>query len=83
MMESIEHEGETKCHSVTNMNCKQEGEVLDLDELGGSNPSSNALMVRLHNDPTEPLYPLLFIQMTLSGQFAWKSFFLNPFMLVF
>ena len=45
MIESIEHKGEAKFHSVTDMNCKQEGEALDLDEQVGSNPSSNSLMV--------------------------------------
>ena len=44
-MELIEHEGEAKFHSVTNINCKQEGEALDLDEQVDSNPSSNSLMV--------------------------------------
>ena len=44
-MESIECESEAKFHSVANMNCKQEGEVLDLDEQVDSNPSSNSLMV--------------------------------------
>ena len=31
-MESIECEGEVKFHSVTDMDCEQEGEALDLDE---------------------------------------------------
>ena len=45
MTELIECKGEAKFHSVTNTNCKQEGEVLDLDEQVGSNPSSYSLMV--------------------------------------
>ena len=45
MMQSIECEGEAKFHSVTDMNCKQEGEVSDLDDQVGSYPSSNSLMV--------------------------------------
>ena len=45
-MELIEHKGETEFHSVTDMNHKQEGEVLDLNEKVDSNPSSNSLMVR-------------------------------------
>ena len=44
-MESIECKGEAEFHSVTNMNCKPEGDALDLDELRGTNPSSNSLMV--------------------------------------
>ena len=40
MMEPIEHEGETEFHSITTMNCEQEGEVLDLEEQVGSNTSS-------------------------------------------
>ena len=44
-MELIECEGEAKFHSVTYMNCKQEGEALDLEEQVSSNPSSNSLMV--------------------------------------
>ena len=40
MMEPIECEGEAEFHSVTNMNCKQEGDVLDLDQQVGSNPNS-------------------------------------------
>ena len=44
-MESIEHEGEAKFHSVTNMNHEHKGEAFDLDEQGGSNPSSDSLMV--------------------------------------
>ena len=43
-MELIECEGEAEFHSVTNMNCKQEDEVLDIDEQVDSNPSSNSLM---------------------------------------
>ena len=31
-MQSIEHDGETKFHSVTNMNHKPEGETMELDE---------------------------------------------------
>ena len=44
-MEPIECEGETDFHSVTDMNHKQEGKVLDLDEQVDPNPSSNSLMV--------------------------------------
>ena len=44
-MELIECKGETKFHSVTNMNHEQEGEDLDPDEQVDSNPSSNSLMV--------------------------------------
>ena len=44
-MESMEPKSETKFHSVTNMNNKQEGEVLYLDEQVDSNPSLNSLMV--------------------------------------
>ena len=44
-MESIECEGETKFHSVTNMNHEQEGGVLDFDNQVDLNPSSNSLMV--------------------------------------
>ena len=44
-MELINHKGEAKFHSVTNMNHEQEGEVLDTDEQVDSNPSSNSLMV--------------------------------------
>ena len=44
-MESSECKGEAQFHSVTNTNHKHEGEALDLDELRGSNPSSNSLMV--------------------------------------
>ena len=44
-MELTECKGEAEFHSVTYMNCKQEGEVLDLDEQVDSNPSSNSLMV--------------------------------------
>ena len=44
-MESIECEGEVEFHSFTNMNHKQEGEVLDLHEQPDSNPSSNSFMV--------------------------------------
>ena len=44
-MELIEFKGETTFHSVTDMNHKQEGEVLDLDEQVDSNPSSNSLIV--------------------------------------
>ena len=34
-MESIECEGESDFHSVTDINCEQEGEALDLGEQGG------------------------------------------------
>ena len=44
-MEWIECKGEAKFHSVTDANCKQKGEVLDLDEQVDSNPNSNSLMV--------------------------------------
>ena len=44
-VESIECKSEAKCHSVTDMNHEQEGEVLDLDEQVGSNPSLNSVMV--------------------------------------
>ena len=44
-MKPIKHEGETEYHSVTDMNCKQEGEVSDLNEQVDLNPSSNSLMV--------------------------------------
>ena len=44
-MESIECKGEAKFHSVTDTNCEQEGEVLDLDEQVDAKPSSNSLMV--------------------------------------
>ena len=44
-MESIEQKGEVEFHFVTNMNCEHEGEALNLDELRGSNPSSDSLMV--------------------------------------
>ena len=44
-MESVEYKGKAEFHSVTDMNCGQEGEALDLDEQGGSNPSSDSLMV--------------------------------------
>ena len=44
-MELIKHEAEAKFHSVTDMNHKQEGEILDLDEQVDSNSSSNSLMV--------------------------------------
>ena len=40
-----ECEGETEFHSVTNINCKQEGQILDLDEQVDSNPNSNSLKV--------------------------------------
>ena len=45
MMELIECKGEAEFHSVTNINHTQEGEVLDLDEMGSSNSSSNSFMV--------------------------------------
>ena len=44
-MELIECKGEAKFHSVTDMNHKQEGEVLNLDEQVDLNPSSNSLVV--------------------------------------
>ena len=44
-MQSIECKGEAKFHSVTNMNCEKEGEVLDLDEQVDSKPRSNSLMM--------------------------------------
>ena len=49
MMGSIECKGEAKFHSVTDMNHEQEGEVLDLVEMGGSNPS-----LRLYNGAPIP-----------------------------
>ena len=45
MMKSIECEGESEFLSVTNMNHEQEGEALELHQQGGSNPSSNSLVV--------------------------------------
>ena len=42
----IECEGETEFHSVTDMNCEQEGEVLDIHDQVDSNLSSNSLIVR-------------------------------------
>ena len=39
MMESIQCEGESEFHSLTDMNCEQVAEVLDLNEQVGSNPS--------------------------------------------
>ena len=50
-MESIECKGEAKFRSITDMNCKEEGEVLDLDEQVDSNPSSNSLMVSKVTQP--------------------------------
>ena len=44
-MELIEHKGEAEFHFFTDMNHEQEGEALGLVEQGGSNPSSNSLMV--------------------------------------
>ena len=38
-MELIECKGEAKFHSVIDMNHEQEGEVLDLDDMGSSKPS--------------------------------------------
>ena len=42
-METIECEGEVEFHSVTNVNCAHEGETSELDEQGGSNPSSKII----------------------------------------
>ena len=42
-MESIECK--TNFHSVSDMNCKKEGEVSDMDEQVDLNPTSNSLMV--------------------------------------
>ena len=44
-MESTECACATEYHSVRDMNCKQEGEVTDMDEQVGLNPTSNSLMV--------------------------------------
>ena len=41
----MECKGEAQFYCVTNMNHEQEGEALDLEEEGGSNPSSNSLLV--------------------------------------
>ena len=44
-MELIDWKCETKFHSICNMNCQQEGEVLDMDEQVSLNPTSNSLMI--------------------------------------
>ena len=44
-MELIEHKCETEFHTISNINCKQGGEVLDMDEQVDLNPTSNSLMV--------------------------------------
>ena len=44
-MELIKCEGETDFHSVTDMNCEQEGEVLDLNEQVDPNFNTNTLVV--------------------------------------
>ena len=44
-MESIECKCETEFKSISDMNCKQEGEVLDMDEQVGLYLTSNSLMV--------------------------------------
>ena len=44
-METSECKCETKFHSVTNMNCEQEGENLYLDEQIDLKPISNSLML--------------------------------------
>ena len=83
-MELIECKGETKFHSVTNMNCKQEGEVLDLDEQVDSNASSNSLMVsKVKQWCNGAPIPILFTPKKLLEQFVWNCFFHNQFMLVF
>ena len=43
--ESIECKGEAEFHSVTDINCKHEGETLELHEQGALNPSSKSLVV--------------------------------------
>ena len=45
IIETIEHEGEVKFHSVTNVNCKCEGETLELYQQGGLNTSLKSLVV--------------------------------------
>ena len=45
MMEPIECKGKAEFHSVTDMNCKQEGEALELDEQVALRSSSNSLMM--------------------------------------
>ena len=46
-METSEHKCETEFHSVSNMNCEQEGKILDMDEKIDLNPTSNSLMLSM------------------------------------
>ena len=59
-MELIECKGKAEFHSITDMNPKQEGEVLDFHEQVDSNPSSNSLMVskvtQLYNGAPIPTF---------------------------
>ena len=64
-------QSEAKFHSVTNMNCKHEGEALGLDEPRGSKPSSNSLMViKVIQQSNGALIPTFIYTTEAAGQFA-------------
>ena len=83
-MELIKCEGEAEFHSVSDMNHKQEGEGLDLDEQVNSNPNSNSLIeskVTQRYDGA-PIPPSIYTNKTVRA-ICQKHFFHNVFMLVF
>ena len=76
MMELIECKDESKFHSVTNIDHKQEGEGLDLDEHGGSNSSSNSLIVSKATQQSNGAPIATFIHTNETVRAVWTKVFL-------
>ena len=83
-MEMSAHKCETKFHSVSDMNCKQWGETLNMKEQVNLNPTSRSLMLsRVTRQFNGATIPHFFIPMTQLKQFVQKLLSLIQLMLAF
>ena len=74
-MELIESKCETKFQSLSDMNCKQEGEVSDMDEQVDLNPTSDSLTVgKVTQQFNGALIPtFIYTNDTVKGMYAKAS----------